>query len=398
MADPPSNVLRLLRESHEERLLATLRADGALSRAELGRRTGLSRATLYTIVQHLIANDRVVERAAEAAPDRGRGRPPTLVALNPGGGLALGVDLGHQRVQVAIANVAHEVIASGSERCKERTPWNRRLAIAVELAERLARTHRISLNALGGVGAGVVGPVAASPASPAGSGGRADRAELVRDGLAARFGVPVTVDNNTRLAALAEAIWGAGAGLDNVLYVKLSYGVGGGLVLGGHLHSGAAGGAGEVGHVSVDPDGPRCVCGGRGCLERYVSIPAILQQCEAQQLEPVLERLRAGDRRTRQVFTTAGRRLGQVLAAACNVVNPEAVVVGGELAEAGDDLLQPAHEAIETYAHRQVRQGLRVRVAELGDEAAARGGIALVLRKSELLAGYPNNPSEATRT
>lgn len=383
MADPPSNVLRLLRESHEERLLATLRADGALSRAELGRRTGLSRATLYTIVQHLIANDRVVERASGTAPGRGRGRPATLVALNPGGGLALGVDLGHQRIHVAIANVAHEVVAAGSERCEERTPWSRRLAIAVELTERLARRHRVSLTALGGIGAGVVGPIA--------GGGRPSRAELVRDGLAAHFDVPVTVDNNTRLAALAEATWGAGAGLDDILYVKLSYGVGGGLVLDRRLHSGATGGAGEFGHVSVEPNGPRCTCGGRGCLERYVSIPAILQQCKARQLDQVLDRLHAGDRHTRQAFATAGRRLGMVLAASCNLVNPEVVVVGGELAASGEHLLQPAQEAIETYAHRRVRQGLRVRVAELGNEAGARGGIAIVLRK-------PNDPSETART
>jgi predicted NBD/HSP70 family sugar kinase len=388
MADPPSNVLRLLRESHEGRLLAALRAHGALSRAELGQRTGLSRATLYAIVQHLVATDRVVERPAEVAPARGRGRPATLVALNPAGGLALGLDFGHQRIEAAVANVAHEVVATASERCTERTPWAERLAIGIELVDRLAAGRQISLVALDGIGAGVVGPVPI-PSSP--STGRRTRAELVQTGLAERFGVPVLVDNNTRLAALAEAIWGAGTGFANVLYVKLSYGVGGGLVLGGHLHSGATGGAGELGHVSVDPDGPDCPCGGRGCLERYVSIAAILQRCEAKRLDHVLDRLRSGDRRARTVFTEAGRRLGMVLAASCNVVNPEVVVVGGELAAAGDDLLGSAREAIEAYAHRQVRHGLQVRAAELGDAAAARGGIALVLRESELLAGYPTS-------
>ncbi|GAB3403383.1 ROK family transcriptional regulator [Flindersiella endophytica] len=402
MADSPSNVLRLLRESHEERLLAALRAHGAMSRAELGRRTGLSRATLYAIVQHLVATDRVVERAAEAAPARGRGRPATLVALNPAGGLALGLDFGHQRIEAAVANVAHEVVATASARCTERTPWAERLAAGIELVDRLAADRQISLTALEGIGAGVVGPVPtppagpppASPASPATSrrptrSTRSTRAELARAGLAERFGVPVLVDNNTRLAALAEAIWGAGAGFANVLYVKLSYGVGGGLVLGGHLHSGATGGAGELGHVTVDPDGPACSCGGRGCLERYVSIAAILQQCAAKRLDHVLERLRAGDAGVRAVFAEAGRRLGMVLAASCNVVNPEVVVVGGELAAAGDELLGPARAAIDAYAHRQVRQGLHVRAASLGDAAAAQGGIALVLRESALLAGYP---------
>ncbi|MEQ7010277.1 ROK family protein [Actinopolymorpha sp. B17G11] len=385
MPEPSSSVLRLLRESHEERLLAALRVHGSLSRAELGRRTGLSRATLYAIIQHLIATDRVVELPAVASPSRGRGRPATLVTLNPSGGLALGLDLGHRRIHAAVANVAHEVVGAASERCGERTPWATRLEIALGLVDQLAEEAHISLAALDGVGAGVIGPVS----EPADAKHRRSRVELVRDGLADRYGVPVLIDNNTRLAALAESIWGSGAGVPNVLYVRLSYGVGGGLVLGGHLHSGAAGGAGEFGHVSVDPDGPPCHCGGRGCLERYVSIAAILEQCDARRLDHVLDRLRSGDRRTREVITAAGIRLGRVIAAACNVVNPEVVVVGGELAAAGDLLLDPAREALHAYAHRQVRQGLQLHGAELGDEAAARGGIALVLRKSALLAGYP---------
>ncbi|MGC4939515.1 ROK family protein [Kribbella sp. DT2] len=381
MAKDTAGPLRLLRETHEERVLAVLRTEGAMTRAQLTEQTGLSRATLSSIVQDLLAADALTETAADDGTSRGRGRPVTVLTLNPAGGLALGMDLGHRAVQVTVANVAHEIVGTTGIACSERTTWARRLELAISLAESLAAQHSISLSALSGVGVGVVGPV--------GHASRSSRAQLVRDGLNERFGVPVYVDNNTRLAGLGEAIWGAGAGLRNVLYLRLSYGVGSGLVLDGHLFSGAGGAAGELGHVSVDPEWPRCPCGGTGCLERYVSLSAVLEQCGVRSFDEVLELLTAGDERVHEVIATAGGRIGQVLATACNTVNPETVVIGGELAEAGAPLLDPIRATVRKYTHSQVRQGLEIVPATLGHDDAARGGIALVLRRSALLAGYP---------
>ncbi|MEQ7009025.1 ROK family protein [Actinopolymorpha sp. B17G11] len=388
MSEDRPTVLRLLRESHEERVLAALRTRGALGRAQLEDITGLSRTTLSAIVRHLIAIGAVVEVTEVTASQRRRGRPAGVLALNKSGGLAVGIDLGHRRTHVVIVNVAHEVVASRGAPCAEKTSWRRRVELALRLVDDLTSNSAISLAALGGVGVGVVGPVAGSAAGAARS--RPGRTDLVHRMLAERFDVPIFVDNNTRLAALAEAIWGSATGIQNVLYVRLSYGVGGGLILGGHLFAGADGGAGEVGHVSVDPQGLACWCGGRGCLERYVSLGAVLEQCHSRDLDGVLGRLRAGDPDVNAVFATAGERIGRVLAASCNVLNPEAIVIGGELAAAGQPLLDPAWEAIQAYAHRQVRRRLSFRTASLGELGAARGGVALVLRQSELLAGYPS--------
>ncbi|WP_350275008.1 ROK family transcriptional regulator [Kribbella sp. HUAS MG21] len=393
MAKESAGPLRLLRESNQERVLAVLRAQGELTRAQLTERTGLSRATLSSIVQDLLAADVLTETASGGDGQRGRGRPVTVLTLNPKGGLALGMDLGHRLVQVTVANVAHEIVASGGVTCAERTTWPRRLELALELVDDLATANRLSLAALAGIGVGVVGPVSETGGHRRPS--RATRIQLVRDGLTERFGVPVYVDNNTRLAALGEAIWGAGAGLANVLYLRLSYGVGGGLVLGGHLFSGAGGAAGELGHIAVDADGPLCACGGRGCLERYVSVDAILEQCGVRRFDDVLHRLAAGDPAVRSVISTAGTRIGTVLAAACNTVNPETVVVGGELAQAGADLLDPLREAVLRHTHTEVRHGLRIEPAALGHDDAARGGIALVLRRSPVLAGYPTHDTDA---
>ncbi|MFI6829932.1 ROK family protein [Kribbella sp. NPDC050241] len=392
MAKDTAGPLRLLRETHEDRVLTVLRTQGAMTRAQLAERTGLSRATLSSIVQELLAADALTETAIDDNTSRGRGRPVTQLTVNASGGLALGMDLGHRLIQVTIANVAHEVVGSAGTDCSERTPWSKRLELALDLVDTLAADNGISLSALAGVGVGVVGPVSETGGHRQPS--RATRIHLVRDGLTDRFGVPVYVDNNTRLAALGEAIWGAGAGLQNVLYLRLSYGVGGGLVLGGHLFSGAGGAAGELGHITVDPRGPKCACGGRGCLERYVSLAAILEQCGVRRFDEVLGRLADGDRAVRAVISTAGTRIGEVLAAACNTVNPETVVIGGELAAAGASLLDPIRDAVRKHTHNQVRHGLRIAPAALGHDDAARGGIALVLRRSALLAGYPAAPAD----
>ena len=386
MVEPAPHVLRILRESHEERVLTALRRHGGMSRVDLGRHTNLSRATLSSIVRRLVSTGTLLEVPATDTP-RGRGRPPMHVTLNPAGGLALGVDLGHRRIHVVAANVAHEIVGSGSVACAESATWSRRLRMALDLVDDVAARTELSLQGLRGIGVGLVGPVATA----GGTSGphHARRVALAQDTLVERFGVPVFVDNNTRLAGLAEAIWGSGNGCQNVLYLRLSYGIGGGLVLDGHLFSGSAGGAGELGHVSVDPNGPDCPCGGRGCLERYAGLAEVLQQCGVRDLGAVLERLRLDDPRVVDVVRRTGERVGRVLASACNVVNPELVVVGGELVATGRHLLDPARAAVRLYTHRHVRRQLRVRAAELGEEGSARGAIALVLRNSALLADYP---------
>ncbi len=350
-------------------MLSVLRTRGPLTRAQLAEQTNLSRATLSSIIQTLLSKQTLTERRdGEPTQLRGRGRPVSVVMVNPAGGLALGIDLGQRRIQVTISNVAHEFVASGAIACAERTPWTRRLQLAVDLVDNLTTRHEISLSSLAGVGVGVVGPV------PGGV-GSSDRVVLVRDTLHARFGVPVYVDNNTRLAALAEAVWGAGTGVGSALYLRLSYGVGGGLVLGGRLFAGAGGAAGELGHITVDRDGPACSCGGRGCLERYVSLTTLQAQCD--------NILDANSQKARDLLAIAGTRVGEVLAAACNTVNPEVVVIGGELAETGDHLFKPLQAALRRHAHNQVHRTVRVTRAALGPDAAARGGIALVLIDQE---------------
>jgi predicted NBD/HSP70 family sugar kinase len=207
------------------------------------------------------------------------------------------------------------------------------------------------------------------------------------------------VENNTRLEGMAEARWGAGRGVANLLYLGLSDGIGSALVLDGRLHRGAVGAAGELGHVSVNISGPACRCGNRGCLALHAGLPAVLAALRpafgaGADLDAILARTAAGDPAGEKVFARVGAVVGQVLANLCNLLNPERIVVGGELSRVGEALLTPMRSAIRESALPLVRD-VAVVPAELGHGAriGALGGAALVLSETPDLAAALNHAS-----
>ncbi|ROO84324.1 putative NBD/HSP70 family sugar kinase [Actinocorallia herbida] len=375
MSETEPGVLARVRLGHEERVVALLRERGALSRAELGALSGLSRSTLSDIAGALVARGAVVVTTPESAGrKRPPGRPAELLTLNPDTGQAIGLDFGHRRVHVAVANAAQEVIGTAALGYARTTSWQRRLEIACGLVDSL----RTGLGPLHGIGVGVTGPLGRTAE-------QTRRVTALTDALGERFGVPVAVDNNTRLAALAEMVRGAGKGFSDVVYARLSEGVGGGIVVSGRLLRGAGGGAGEIGHIPVDPAGAPCSCGGRGCLETVASVPAVVSAAGAADLPGALEALEAGEASAVAAFDRAGRALGFALASVCNTVSPARIVVGGEVAV--PRVLAAAEAALAV--HLPPAQRLPAHPAALGDEVGALGALALVAHDSPLLIGYP---------
>ncbi|WP_404191638.1 ROK family protein [Streptomyces tauricus] len=409
MAHDHEGPLARLRRGHEELVLRQLRTHGPLNRAELGRLTGLSRTTLYDIVSALVDGGAVVA-TAPAPAERRRGRPVETLTLHRDAGQAIGIDFARRAVHVAAVNVAHEVIGSASAPHGAGLTWEKRVDLAARLVGGLAG-GTLRLGALSGIGVGVVGPVHDSPAtgasavgapalgrpgSPSAGSPAADAPRPHEDLpvlLRKRFGVPVLLDNNTRLAALAEATWGAAAGVQDVLYLRLSHGVGGGLVVGGALHRGARGLSGEFGHITAEPGGRRCSCGKDGCLETVASIGAVLDAHPAAgDLDAFLAALPT-DPAARRVLDDVGTRVGTVLAAVCNAVGPHITVLGGELAQAGPALFEPVERALSAHLMPVSRPDVDLRPATLGEVGGALGAIALVLHDSPLLTRYqtPNS-------
>jgi glucokinase len=222
----------------------------------------------------------------------------------------------------------------------------------------------------------------------------------IPDVVSGALGIPATVDNDCTTAAFGEWRLGAARGIDDVLYVGVGTGVGGGLILGGRLHRGAVGFAGEIGHIVVEPDGPPCGCGNRGCWETVASGGAITREgrlavtrhahssiVELADGDPrsvtgltVTEAARAGDPAARGILAEVGTRLGEGIAGLVNVLDPRVVVVGGGAAEAGELLLAPARAAYaRTVEGRDLRPGVAIVAGALGPDAAAIGAALLAL-------------------
>src|SRR3954449_5020680 len=260
----PLGALEALREGNRARLVDALRRSGTASRADLARATGLSRSTVSSLVADLQERGVVAERG----DDRTRaGRPGMLLALDPSAGAAVGVDFGHSHLRVAVADLSSTVLAERLEALDVDHRADEALDRAVQLVDAVLAEAGVARERVLGAGMGLPGPidrrtgtVGSSVILPGWAGVRAGEA------MSARLGLPVAVDNDANLGALAEIAVGAGRGLDDVVYVKIASGIGAGLVLGGRLHHGATGVAGELGHVQVRPDGAVCRCGNRGCL------------------------------------------------------------------------------------------------------------------------------------
>ncbi len=381
-----------LRRSYEQQLLAALRASGPLSRADLAARLGVSRNTLGDIVTDLLERAVIVRAPGRSEP--ARGRPAARLALNPQAGQFLGVDFGHHRVHLAVIDASHAITADGAHPYDPDSPWPARVTAAFDLLDRLAGDRGVDLDAIVGIGIGLPGPF--SPRTPPGPlPTTTSVSDYVADAFRGRFAeTRLVLDNNTRFAALAEAIRIDVAATRSLVYVRLSDGVGGGLVIDGRLVLGANGYAGELGHVSVRADGRVCRCGKRGCLETVASVPAILERCgelgaPLGSLADLDQAVRRADPIVDRVLRDAGEAVGYVLGTLAVALNPDELVIGGPLVHVAAPLLDQARRAID-WELLPVGDVVPVlRRAELGDEDGAVGAVAALLHSSPLLANYP---------
>jgi predicted NBD/HSP70 family sugar kinase len=389
MASGRTGSLESLRHLNRLRVIHALREEGQISRADIARRTGLSRSTVSSLVADLQADGLVVERAGQAAASSAQGgRPPVLLAFDPSAGAAVGVDFGHRHLRVAVADLSSRILAERAVPLDTDHAAEEGLVAAADLVHEALAEAGIGADRVIGAGLGLPGPirqedqVVGSSAILPGWVGVAAGAELRR-----RLDIPIFVDNDANLGALAEAAFGAARDASDLIYLKASSGIGAGLILNGRLYRGAAGLAGELGHVLVDSDGIVCRCGNRGCLETLAATGALVELLRRSHGEDVtvpkmLALARDGDLGCRRVIGDAGRAIGRAVSVLLNVLNPELLVVGGDLAVAGDLLLDGVRESIGHAALPAAAEGATVVVGVLGERAEVLGAIALVMSEA----------------
>ena len=384
-----SGSLSSLREFNRLRIVDFLRTNGTASRAELARRTGLSRSTVSTLVADLQRRGLVVERAGQFAGEGQPGRPAALLELDPSAAAAVGIDFDHDKVRVAVSDLSRSVLAEASAPHDVDHDAQGALALAAELVEQVLEEAGLDRDRLLGVGVALAGPIdhdkgALHPSDVLPGWAGVDAAGELEQ----RLDTPAYVDNDANLGALAEVTLGAGRNARFAAYVSISSGIGAGIVVDGRPYHGHRGTAGEIGHMVVDPQGPICRCGNRGCLETLASGPALLKLVQDSRdgelsVRQMIELARDGDAGCRRAIADAGQVVGRVVAGLVNLFSPEMVVVGGDLGEAGDLLLDPLREAVRRDALPAAAEGLKVVAGELGERANLLGALALVLMQSE---------------
>lgn len=395
---------RVMQQVNRAIVLNLVRNDPALSRAAIARHTGLSPATVSGIVDHLIREDLV--REGPAAVTGTVGRPPLHLSFNPAARLALGIAVDVREARAALVDLG------GAPRRLHRAaiPCGAGPDAVLGVAARLAR------KALGdGAAERIIGGGMAVPGMvqwPEGinlfSPNFGWRDVPVRALMEQRLDWPLLVDNEVRVLALAEHHFGAARDARTAVFLDAGYGVGGAVIIGGSLYRGVHGAAGELGHNTVEPGGPLCSCGNRGCLEVYASASGLVARARedldasyASSLAGVpaddltVERIAAaaadGDGLARALLDRAATYLGLAVANAADNWDPELVVLSGSVVRAGgtlfDDMLLTEQRSVLETAQGRVR----VTRATLGENAKVIGAATLAI------ADYLAAPLQANR-
>ena len=379
--------LAWLRDRNRRRVIEILRMQGRISQADIARATGLSRTTVSTLVAELKEAGVVLDVEATPQPARG-GRPGVQLVLRDPAEVVVGIDFGHSHVGVALADLRHNVLAERVHELDVNRQAVEALNCAASMFGEVLQHGGLDRRSVLRAGIGIPGPVDRAR-------GTAGSATIlpgwvglrIASEMEDRLGVPVQIENDANLGALAELTWGAGRDCSNFAYVKAATGIGAGIVIDGRLLHGATGTAGEIGHTTLDERGPLCYCGNRGCLETFASGPAIVQLVgpvngERLTLNRVIELAASGDVRCRRAVADAGREIGVAVAGLCNLINPERVIIGGLLSRAGDVLLRPLRESIRRHAVQAAAENVEVRPAVFVERAELLGSVALALLDS----------------
>lgn len=399
-------------------LLDLLRRFAPLSRAELAARSGLNRSTVSLIINGLIAEGFVQETELQ---NPRIGRPGMQLVLNPDAGCAVGVDLGVDFIAVILTDFTANVL------------WRRRVDSdpAEDQARILERAINLTADAVeAGLGLGLrpLGIGLGAPGLVDLQEGRLIFAPNLRWSdvplrliWSQHFALPVFVENEANAAALGEYYFGAARGVENFIYLSAGIGLGGGVVIDGRLFRGSQGYAGEIGHMTVDPQGELCGCGRRGCWETQVGPLAVLRRVRQTletgapsylielsggdlsrlSMELVVQAARGGDPVALQALNDVARSLETGITNLIHIFNPEMIVLGGALNLAADFLLKQIEAGVHESALKPPGELIRFAASAHGADAGVMGAAALVLddilREPALLPRLARNSQSQTK-
>ncbi len=389
------------RHRTKEQVTALVRVGPALTRADIGQLTGLSRSAVAAVVQELL-DEGVIEEDMLPPGGRGagRGRPSALLVPSGVRGHVVAMDFGHNHVAVALADADGTVLAEQWTEMDVDGQARASLEVAVGIVGELVADAGLASSDIRCAAAGIPAPIDSRSHEIRSMSIMSDWVGVnPQQELTRLLGWRVIVANDADMGAQGELRYGAARGIRDLVYVKLGDGVGASLVLQGVPYPGADGLAGEVGHTQVSDQGDWCRCGNRGCLETVASTAFLRSLMADAGLTPRADahplRDAAAHPAVARFVEETGRTVGRVLADLCNWLNPRGIILGGELSTVGSPLADGVRESIRRYAQPASAQAVEVRTAELGRRSELLGAVSVACREL----GYepwakPLSPSE----
>jgi glucokinase-like ROK family protein len=380
----------------EAQIVLLLRTARQLSRSELARRMGYSRASMTSFISDLIEAN-ILREVGEGA-SRG-GRRPLILEINGDYGYIAGYDIGATSIDLALANFRGDILEHCSEPADVRNDAEEVFGRCAEIVRQMLERQGGTAQQVVAVGVGVPGPVEfakgvliAPPLMPTWEN------FPIKKFVAQTFpNATVVVDNDVNIMAIGEAYAGKRNGLKNFIWVKIGTGIGSGIIANGEIYRGANGVAGNIGHIEADHKGPICHCGNQGCLEAMAAGPPIAQRgkkaAEAGSSQFLAKRLKenngkltsedvgdaaaSGDITAIEIIRDSGWLIGSVLAGLVEFFNPAVIYIGGGVSKIGFTLLSSVRQAILQRANPLSTRDLHVEYSELGDMAGVVGAISL---------------------
>jgi glucokinase-like ROK family protein len=389
--------LELVQKINRSIVLNVIRDKGPLSRADISRRTKLTRSTVSNIVNHLKKRNLVKETGLSSS---GVGRRGILLELNPQAYYVVGVDLGTLNTIAAVVDLEGKIV----ERVEHPTNGEKNREDVIERVKaaihEVISSSNINLQKVAGIGLAVPGLVDTKKGIMLITPNFGWKDTHLKEILEEEFHTPTFIDNNVNAMALSEAKFGIGRGVKNFICVNVGMGIGSGVIINGEIYRGETECTGEIGHTTVDYNGPKCSCGNNGCLEVMAAGPAIARRAVKAIREGrktvitelvkdnlnqitaavVVQAANQGDELAREIMEETGEYLGTGIANIINLFNPQMIVIGGGVAQAGDLIFNPLKKTMKKRAFPVPAKVVKITTPSLGRDCTVIGAATLVLK------------------
>ncbi|MGD0878103.1 MAG: ROK family transcriptional regulator [Anaerolineales bacterium] len=371
----------LARKYNSATILDHLRLHAPISRAGLAKYTGLTRSSVSRIIDQLQAENLVREVGTKQEKV---GRPGTMIELNPSGGAAVGVEIGVDFISIILTNFIAQILWREHVSMPDESDVRTYLREAEKLIYAALQVAKAEGFQPLGIGVGVWGLVDIEKGEVRFAPNLKWRDIPLKKLWEGRFGLTVFVENDANASAMGEYYLGAAKNVDDFIYVNTGIGLGGGIISAGILFRGWNGYAGEIGHMTIDPDGEACMCGKRGCWETQVGSRVAVQSYKTRtgrevSYEDLVALVRTDDPTSLEIFLKMGLALGIGIGSLVNIFSPRCIVVGGALIQVSDRILPIARENFAKNSLFQHQKDIKIIPSELGSNSCVLGCVALVL-------------------